>query len=188
MITASQLQSGMIVRIDGQLFRVLECSAKAGGGQLGGTVKTKLQNTSSGRFSEPHFRPDQRIEDLQVERHVMEFLYADSDSLYLMNPETYEQMQISRSSIGGPDRFLTAGMQVGVELFQGLPISLIPPTVVDLLVADTAPTLLSCGFLDAPWGSVLIGAVASIYLDEPRLSQDGLHEVVLSNLIHRCFA
>src|SRR5579864_4817342 len=79
-VTASELRDGMAVRIEGQVFKVLEVEVRAGGGQLGGVVKTKLRNVSSGRFWEPHFRPDERLDDLELERQNMEFIYSDADN------------------------------------------------------------------------------------------------------------
>jgi hypothetical protein len=35
-VIASELRDGMVVRIEGQVFKVLEVEVKAGGGQLGG--------------------------------------------------------------------------------------------------------------------------------------------------------
>jgi len=74
MIVASQLREGMALRIERQIYKVLESEFKAGAGQAGGMVKTKLRNAVSGRMWKRHFRPDERLEDLELERQVMEFL------------------------------------------------------------------------------------------------------------------
>jgi len=72
MIAASQLREGMALRIERQIYKVLESEFKAGAGQAGGIVKTKLRNAVSGRMWEPHFRPDERLEDFYLERHLVE--------------------------------------------------------------------------------------------------------------------
>ena len=66
-IVASQLREGMALRIDKQTYKVLEAEFKAGAGQAGGMVKAKLRNAASGRVWEPHFRPDERREDLELD-------------------------------------------------------------------------------------------------------------------------
>jgi translation elongation factor P/translation initiation factor 5A len=91
MIVASQLR--MALRIDKQIYKVLEAEFKAGAGQAGGMVKTKLRN-ASGRMWEPHFRPDERLEDLELERQTVEFLYRDASNCVFMNPDNYEQEEI----------------------------------------------------------------------------------------------
>ncbi len=141
MITASQLREGMAVRIEGQVYKVMEAEAKAGGGQLGGLVKAKLRSVTSGRWWEPHFRPDERLEDLELERQTMEFLYADAENCTFMNPESFEQVEVPKSLLGPGADFLQAGMSVPVEFFEGRPISVVLPSVVEARVANTAPPI-----------------------------------------------
>ena len=139
MITASQLKAGMAVRIVGQIYKALEAEFKAGAGQAGGVVKTKLRSVSSGRMWEPHFRPEERLEELDLERQTMEFLYSDAENCTFMNPQTFDQVEIPRAILGPAERFLKEGMQVPVEFFDGRPISIVFPAVVEARVADTAP-------------------------------------------------
>jgi elongation factor P len=80
MIIASDLKEGMAIRIDGQIYKALAVEARAGAAKLSGVVRTKLRNVSSGRGWEPHFRPDERLEDLVVDRITMEFLFSDSEA------------------------------------------------------------------------------------------------------------
>jgi elongation factor P len=94
MIAASQLKPGMAVRIEGQIYKVLEAEFKAGAGQTGGVVKAKLRSVSSGRMWEPHFRPDERPEELDLERQTMEFLYSDAENCTFMDPRTFDQVEI----------------------------------------------------------------------------------------------
>ncbi len=139
MVLASQLREGMAVRIEGQLYKVLECEVKAGAGQQGGTVKTKLRSTASGRLWEPHFRPDERLEDLELDRQSMEFLYASGDSCTFMNPDTFEQTELPRAAIGPAERFLKEGVKLPVEFFEGQPVSIVFPDIVEVHIAETAP-------------------------------------------------
>ena len=127
MISAAQLKAGMAIRVEGQIFKVLEADFKAGGGQAGGVVKTKLRNVSSGKMWEPHFRPDVRMEDLDVVRQTMEFLYSDDDNCYFMNPESFEQIEIPRAILGPGERFLKPEMKLPIEFFEGNPISMVFP-------------------------------------------------------------
>ena len=129
----------MAIRVEGQIFKVLAAEFKAGAGQLGGVVKTKLRNVASGRMWEPHFRPDERMDDLDVERQTMEFLYDDADSATFMHHESFEQVEIPRATLGPAGRFLKPGMRVPVEFFEGKPISVVFPTVVEVRIVDTAP-------------------------------------------------
>src|SRR5512146_232379 len=141
MVIASQLRDGMALRIEGQVFKVLEVDVKAGGGQLGGVVKTKLRNVHSGRLWEPHFRPDERLDDLELDRQTMEFLFSDAENCTFMNPHTYEQVEVPHAILGPGKDFLQPGMSVPVEFFAGEPISVVLPAVAEARIAETAPPI-----------------------------------------------
>jgi elongation factor P len=129
----------MALRIDKQIYKVLESEFKAGAGQAGGMVKTKLRNAGSGRMWEPHFRPDEHLEDLELERQTMEFLYRDASNCVFMNPDNYEQEEIPATTLGTFEQFLAEGMSVSVEFFEGRPISVVFPPSMEGKVAETAP-------------------------------------------------
>jgi len=139
MVIASELREGMIIRIEGQIYKVLEVESKAGAAKMGGVVKTKLINVKSGRMWEPHFRPQERLEDLELERRTMEFLYAGGDTCTFMRPDTFEQIEVPAAVLGLAEKFLQPGMELPVEFFEGEAISIVFPDVTEARVATTAP-------------------------------------------------
>lgn len=139
MTVASELREGMVIRIEGQIYKVLEVEAKAGAAKMGGVVKAKMVNVRSGRGWEPHFRPQERLEDLPIERRQMEFLYADGDSCTFMRPDTFDQVAVSLNVIGPAARFLRAGEQVPVEFFGDEAISVVLPPIMEARIVSTAP-------------------------------------------------
>jgi elongation factor P len=140
-ITAAELREGMAVRIEGEVYRVLEVTAKAGGGQMGGVVKSKLRNVISQRFWEPHFRPDDRLEDVELTKQTMEFLYSDSDNAIFMHPETYDQVEVPLATLGDGAGLLQPGLKLPVEFYDGQPIHVDLPTLVEARVSETAPPM-----------------------------------------------
>lgn len=139
MLVASELKAGMVIRMEGQIYRVLEVESRAGAAKLGGVVKVKLSNVRSGRMWEPHLRPLERVEELRVERQLMEFLFRQESTSTFMNPTTYEQIELSDEMLGPASQFLQAGMAVPVEFFEGEPISAILPDIMEARVLDTVP-------------------------------------------------
>jgi elongation factor P len=139
MVIATELKPGMAVRVEGQVYKVLEVESKAGAAKLGGVVKAKLSNVISGRMWEPHFRPQERLEDLELDRRNMEFLYSDENNCVLMDPKNFEQVEVPLGLVGAVEEFLQPGMQLPVESFEGRPISVVFPDVLEVRVADTAP-------------------------------------------------
>lgn len=139
MVIASELKEGTAIRIDRHIYRVLEVESKAGAAKLGGVVKTKLSDVKSGRMWEPHFRPQERLEDLELDRRMMEFLFSDEDNCTFMNPNSYEQIAIPRSILGPAAQFLQPGMELPVEFFEEEPISIVFPAVAEARVQRTTP-------------------------------------------------
>ncbi len=139
MVIASQLREGMAVRIQGEVYKVLAVDVKAGAGQMGGVVKLQLRNVHSGRMWEPHFRPDERLDNVELQKETMEFLYSDDDNAVFMHPVTYDQVEVPLATLGGPPNLLQPGMRLPVEFFETQPISVVFPASVEARVADTAP-------------------------------------------------
>jgi elongation factor P len=141
MITASQLRAGMVIRHEGQTYKVLLADYHPGQGKMGGAAHTRLKNLGTGTIWEHSFRSDLKLEDLPVDRRSMEFLYSDSDSHYFMHPETYEQVAIPVSAIADRAPFLEAGMRLGVEFVEDAPVSVLFPDVLEVRIADTTPPI-----------------------------------------------
>jgi len=139
MVIASELREGMIIRVEGQIYKVLEVESKAGAAKMGGVVKTKLINVKTGRLWEPHFRPQEKLDDLELERRTMEFLYASGDTCTFMRPDTFEQIEVPAAVLGLAEKFLQPGMELPVEFFEGEAISIVFPDVTEARVATTAP-------------------------------------------------
>lgn len=139
MTTASQLRAGMVIRHEGQTYKVLIADYHPGQGKMGGTTHTRLKNLGTGTTWEHSFRSDLKLEDLPVEKLSMEFLYADADGCYFMHPENFEQFAIANSTIGEHARFLKEGMHVPVEFVDGVPISVVFPEMLEVRIADTTP-------------------------------------------------
>jgi elongation factor P len=139
MVSASQLRAGMAIRFDGQNYKVLMAEYHPGQGKMGGVAHARLRNLSTGTLWEHSFRAELKLEELEVERLPMDFLYEDSGQCYFMNPENYDQIAVPAEAIGPQAALLEPGMRVGVELVEAQPISVLMPDTLEVRVDDTAP-------------------------------------------------
>lgn len=137
-MNAAELRTGTVLRFEGEFYRVIDASFHAGGGQLGGVVHAKLLNLRTRGAIERRFRPDERLEPVEVERARWRFIYADGDDLYFMNPENFEQVPIARSMLGAAAAFVHPDMEVTVESHEDRPLNVVLPETVELRVAETA--------------------------------------------------
>jgi elongation factor P len=129
MVIASQLRPGTVLKINNDLFKVIDSQYHIGQGKMPGSVHAKLRNVLKGTFKELRFRPEEQIEETQLEKHEMEFLYSDADSATFMNPRTYDQVSIPLEAIGAV---------VPVEVYQGQPVSIVFPEIVEVKIRTTA--------------------------------------------------
>jgi len=139
MVTASEIAEGMVVRVEGQAYRVLKVESKAAAAKLGGVVKAELKNVKTGRLWEVRFRPQEHLEDLTVDRRNMEFLFRTGAACTFMDPQTFEQVEVADEILGPAANFLQSGAVVPVEFFEGEPISAMLPDIVEARVVHTAP-------------------------------------------------
>jgi len=139
MVNASELAKGMVIRVEGEVYRVLEVEAKAAAAKLGGVVKAELSNVITRRLWEARFRPQERLEDLPVDRRNMEFLFRESETCTFMDPNSFEQIEVPGDIVGPAAGFLQSGTQVPVEFFEGRPIHAMLPDIVEARVVQTAP-------------------------------------------------
>ena len=138
MVIASQLRPGVVLKIGEDLFKVTESAYHLGQGKMPGSVHTKLISVEKGAFKELRFRPEERLEDVQLENREMEFLFSDAESATFMDPKTFEQVSIPLEAIGVSHKFLKPEMMIPVEFYEGRPVSLVFPPSVELKVESTA--------------------------------------------------
>jgi elongation factor P len=142
MVTASQLRVGMAIKFEGQRYKVVAAEYHGGQGKMGGATHTRLQNLDTRTFWEHSFRSELKLEEVALERQALEFLYASGDQCCFMNPETYEQTEVAKDSVGEPQAgLLEAGMKISVEFLEGRPVSVLFPEVLEVKIVDTAPPI-----------------------------------------------
>jgi len=84
-IPATQMRPGMIIKHNDQLHLVFKVEHRTPG-NLRAFIQAKLRNLKSGAMFEHRFRSADAIEKVVVDEISMEFLYADGDDYYFMNP------------------------------------------------------------------------------------------------------
>src|ERR1035437_10514490 len=84
-ISATQLRPGMIIKHNDQLHLVFKVQHRTPG-NLRAFIQAKLRNLKSGGMFEHRFRSADAIEKVIVDEISMDFLYADGDDYYFMNP------------------------------------------------------------------------------------------------------
>ena len=137
-IQATRLKKGMLIKVDQDLFRVLELQHVTPG-NLRGFVRVKLRNIRSGSVSDQKLRSEDSLDRATLDEHEMQYLYKDGDDYCFMNTSSYEQVHISGGVLGESVNYLKAEMTIQVEFYGSEPVGIELPPAVDLKVLDTAP-------------------------------------------------
>jgi elongation factor P len=139
-VLASSLRKGNVVDIDSRLYVVLTAQNIHPGK---GTPVTQLdlRRISDGTKISERYRTTEQVERAVVEDRPHNFLYEDGEGFHFMNPENYDQVQMSKDDIGDQAAFLQDGMTVSLKLHNGLPIAIELPQRVTLEVVETEPTV-----------------------------------------------
>jgi len=143
MARASDLKAGMVLHLEKNLYKILSAEYHLGGGKMGGLVHMKLKDLRSGLFLDRKFKPDEKLEPVDLDRKTMEFLYKDAEGYYMMDPESYEQIQLSPNLLESFDPFIQPNMRLTVEFLEGEPVNVLFPEWVELEVTSTPPSLSS---------------------------------------------
>ncbi len=140
MIDATKIRRGMIIKLEDQLYRVLDCQLITPG-RWKAMVQTKLRNIKDGSQLEYRFRSEDRVEQAYLEEVEMVYLYRDGDDFYFMNLQTYEQIKLDAEAIGDGVNYLIPDLVLTIELYEGQPVGIKLPNTVDLTVVETEPML-----------------------------------------------
>ena len=140
MVQATQLRPGMIIVHAGDLFRVTAVHHLTPGNKRG-FMQTKMKNLKSGIGTEKKFRSEDRLEQAMLDTRKMQYLYAEGELHTFMDTENYEQMSLHADDVGDLLNYLLPNHIVEIELFDGRPVGISPPSTVDLEVVDTEPSL-----------------------------------------------
>jgi elongation factor P len=141
-ISATQMRPGMVIKHNDQLHTVFKVEHRTPG-NLRAFIQAKLRNLKTGAMFEHRFRSADAIEKVVVDEILMEFLYADGDDYYFMNPQDFEQTVLKSATLGDTVEYLTPNLQIYVSYFDGDPVGIELPQTVDLEVVETEPGLKS---------------------------------------------
>ena len=137
-MTAGEFRNGVTFEMDGQVQQVIEFQhVKPGKGAA--FVRVKMKNVVTGAVTETSFNPTAKFEEAFVERREMQYLYNDGDLYYFMNTETYEQIPISKDTLGDDFRFVKENENVKVLSYKGSVFAVEPPLFVELEITETEP-------------------------------------------------
>jgi len=140
MATTNDLKNGMVLKIDGQLWAVVEFQhVKPGKG--GAFVRSKLKNVLSGKVVDRTFNAGIKVETATVDRRDMQYLYKDGDDWIFMDTTSYDQVSVPSTVVGDSSDYLLENQVAQISMHEGSPIIVELPASVELMISYTEPGL-----------------------------------------------
>lgn len=132
----TDLKKGVVVQIDGKPFRVIEYNQKVVG-RGGSIVNVKIKNLIDGSVIPKTFKGQEKIESAEVNNQTVQYLYSDGQNFYFMDPETFEQFQITADIVDDAKNYLKEGDNLVLQLFNNRVINVELPKNLYLQVTYT---------------------------------------------------
>jgi len=138
MYDTTDFRKNLKIEIDGEPFVIIDCQhVKPGKGVA--FVKTKYKSLISGRVLEQNFRSGDKVAKPNLEAREVEYIYQDPPFYVFMDQTTWEEIRLSEEAIEGIKDFLIDNLRLDLLFFNGSPISVEPPTFVELAITQTDP-------------------------------------------------
>lgn len=137
-LTTNDLKNGMTLKLDNDLFQVVEFQhVKPGKGPA--FVRTTLRNVRHGGNLDRTFRAGEKVEQAVIDKRDMQYLYSDGESYVFMDNTTYEQLSVAPASLGQNAGFLVEGATVTLAMYNDEIVGVELAAAVELTVAETEP-------------------------------------------------
>lgn len=135
MIDVNSLRKGVTFELDRALYKVLEYEHhKPGRGKA--TIRIKARDLRTGTILDKSFISGDRVQDVRLDYHNVQYLYNDGDFFYFMDLETFEQPAIPAAILGEDVRFLKENLEVKLTFYESEPLDIEIPLTVDLEVTE----------------------------------------------------
>jgi elongation factor P len=139
-VIASSVRKGNVLEIDGKLCVVMKAENIHPGK---GTPVTHLEmrRISDGVKVTERYRTTEQVDRAYLEEKELNYLYEDDSGYTFMNPETFDQIHVSRDILGDQAVYLQDGMTCTVSLHDGNPVAIELPPRVTLEVVEADPVV-----------------------------------------------
>ena len=138
MATTNDLKNGMTLDLDGQLWTVVEFQhVKPGKGPA--FVRTKMKQVLTGKVVEKTFNAGVKVDVAILEKRDMQYLYRDGDDFIFMDSTNFDQISISKSTVGEAADYTLENCDAIVAMHEGNPLYVELPASVELTITYTEP-------------------------------------------------
>jgi elongation factor P len=140
MINVNELRKGVTFELDNNLYKVIEYAHhKPGRGKA--TIRVKARNLRTGTNLDMTFNSSDRVQDIRLDYHTVQYLYTDGEFYHFMDLDTYEQPALRAETLGEATQYLKEGLEVKLTFYGNEPLDIDLPTTIDVTVTEALPSV-----------------------------------------------
>lgn len=133
--TLNDIKKGLNVLHEGEPYTVMEANFVRMQ-QRKPVMQTKLKNLLNGKVAQINYHPGDRVEEADLMRKKVDYLYNDGTNYFFMTQDDFEQFSIDKETIGDKTGYLKEGDKVDALYFNGNPVSISLQPKVELKVVS----------------------------------------------------
>ncbi len=139
-IDGVSVRIGNVLEHKGKLWVVTKTQhVKPGKG--GAFNQVEMKCVTDGTKLNERFRSDEAVERVRLDQDEYSYLYEEGEDVVFMHQTTYEQINISKEFVGDNAAYLTDGMIVKIESYEGKPIGVELPEKVTCKIEEADPVV-----------------------------------------------
>jgi len=146
MITTSDFKRGLWIELDGEPWLILDVTRQSPSARGADTiVKAKVRNPKTGFVQEKSFRGGDKVNEPNVEKRAVQYLYRDGAEYHFMDQDSYEQFSLSKDELGDAHSYLTDNQELTAMTLDEKVLGVELPNNVDLKVVECPPAVKTGG-------------------------------------------
>ena len=139
-INGNEVRTGNILEYQGRLMRATKVHIV----QMGNWrsyLQVELKDIRDGTKLNERIRPADVVERVQLDEKEYQFLYKEGSQYTFMDNETFDQLTLSKEWVGDQMLYMKENEEAQLIMYEGKPISLELPEMVELVVKETEPSV-----------------------------------------------
>jgi elongation factor P len=133
--TLNDIKKGINILYENEPYTVMEANFVRMQ-QRKPVMQTKLKNLLNGKMAQVNFHPGDRIEEADLMRKKVDYLYNEGDNYNFMSQDDFEQFILPKESLGDKIGFMKEGDKVDALYFNGNAVSISLQPKVELKIVS----------------------------------------------------
>lgn len=134
MVLSNQVTPGMILSINGKLYRVDSC-VKVTVAKGTPFIKTELRDITTNTTTEKNFKLNQTLTEVSLSERRLEFLYPEGKDYLFLDIGNLDQVLVPAQVIGNKTTYLKEGVELKASFYGSIIFSIELPPFLELMVA-----------------------------------------------------